>query len=287
MLRLAVLGNDRDVEEYLKLAPRMRAASMARLTDVMELDRQGFDAVVLCPRDSQEADWRFVAARGHHLFLVKPPSTAELVTELLAECQTQDVCLMVGSSRYLPAVGAIKQSLVSGELGNLGLIRMHHWQPHLTDLLAEIDLAIWMFQTMPTEIYALAENESNKRSRYFQLHLGFPGGGMVLIDGATLPTSTKKYFSLSVIGATGAAYADDHHNQQLLFRGEQPISLTTGEGEVARLAELQEFVDALNQQRTPLVTGVDALQACLVFEAAHESVGRGTAARLVGDHYEC
>ena len=48
----------------------------------------------------------------------------------------------------------------------------------------------------------------------------FPEGGMALIDcSRALQPSCDPYFSLTVIGSTGAAYADDHHNTNLLYKG--------------------------------------------------------------------
>jgi predicted dehydrogenase len=104
------------------------------------------------------------------------------------------------------------------------------------------------------------------------LHLGFAGGGMAVIDYAeTLPPGDG-YFSLSLIGSTGAAYADDHHNMQLLYGGGHPSALHTGEADLSALAQLQEFLNAVEQNREPLITGADGLRAVEVAEAAAVSL---------------
>jgi predicted dehydrogenase len=115
-----------------------------------------------------------------------------------------------------------------------------------------------------------------------QLHLGFPDGGMAVIDySRTLPHGDG-YFSLSMIGSAGAAYADDHHNTQLLFGGGHPSALVTGHGDKALLSQLQEFIDAVEQNRESLITGAAALAALEVSEAAAESIASGQAVNLAG-----
>lgn len=190
------------------------------------------------------------------------------------------------SDRFLPSPQTIKQALEAGQLGDPGLLRLHRWKLG-ADAVIDIDLAIWLFQAMPTQVYAV----TREAGAYFQVHLGFPAGGMAVID-SHQAASAEAYFSMSLIGSSGAAYADDHHNQQLLFRRESTQALKTGDsriargGEVARLAQLQEFANAIHEQREPAVTGEDARRAALVSEAAWQSIEHRRAARLLGEHYE-
>ena len=65
-----------------------------------------------------------------------------------------------------------------------------------------------------------------------------------IVYAETLPEGDG-YFSLSLIGSAGAAYADDHHNTQLLYAGGHAAALKTGESEFEELAQLQEFVNAI------------------------------------------
>ncbi len=155
-------------------------------------------------------------------------------------------------------------------------------------LTREIDLACWLFGQHPTEVYALGRQPPRPRLEgpdYVQLHLGFPGNGMALIDGArTLPPGDS-YFSLSLIGSAGAAYADDHHNTQLLFGRGHPAGLITGQGDGHVLAEMQEFLAAIEQGREPSVSGADGLRAMQVAMAAASSIATGRASRWDGKYY--
>ena len=117
--------------------------------------------------------------------------------------------------------------LRSRKLGEPGLLRVHRWRQAETEthilsksstaalLFGDIDLALRIFGETPTEIYAIGRDDH----AYVQVHLGFSNGGMAILDFARGLPSGQGYNSVSLIGSTGAAYADDHHNSHLLFTG--------------------------------------------------------------------
>ena len=291
MIRIALLGDGHAVSEYLALAPRLRGASLTTIADIGELDGDVFDAVVIGSHEACEDKCRFAAAHGKHILLATPLASLTEAFALVRECDRRDVLLMAGYlDRFLPSLRTMKQSLDAGQLGDPGLIRIHRWQSQAgraLDMSTDIDLALWMFQSLPSEVYAVERRRVDDAVTYLQIHLGFAAGGMGLIDITNAHASTDGYFSLSLIGSSGAAYADDHHNQQLLFLGDHPVALKTGEGNAARLTQLQEFVDCMSGQRAPAVGETDARAALLVCEAARQSIASGQTARLTGDRYEC
>jgi predicted dehydrogenase len=273
-----------------------------------------FDAVVVRGPGPATAICTKAAAAGKQILIDGP--LAESVShaqELVAACGVRVRLMVGGQLRFLPSVRAVKEAQDAGRLGAPGLVRIHRWQPagegaapdkspasadRLADVLLrmtpEIDLACWLFGRRPASIYA-ARSRSRETSGglnsdefsyadYVQLHLGFPGGGMALIDHATLPPGAA-YFSLSLIGSTGAAYSDDHHNMQVLYGGGQPAAIPTGQGDAALLAELQEFVSAVEAGREPLVTAADALAALQVAAAAAVSLAAREALRGDGERY--
>jgi predicted dehydrogenase len=166
----------------------------------------------------------------------------------------------------MPRVRAVKDSLDRRQLGEPGLLRIHRWVAAREDdlgllpwLAREIDLALWLLGE-PVAAHAAA------RPGYAQLHLGFAGGGMALIDGCRALPAGQGYFSLSLIGSTGAAYADDHHDMQLLFAGGDATALLTGQGDAELLAMCQALVSALEQGRQPPVSAGDAVRALRLAE---------------------
>jgi myo-inositol 2-dehydrogenase/D-chiro-inositol 1-dehydrogenase len=294
MIRLALIGDTARTAPYLRAAERLRGGRIAVVADSLDTllaeQHDAFDALVLCSADQPLAALiRRAAEAGKHI--LADGTLAESVGEvkrLLADCA--GVRLMVGmSARFLPSLRAVKEALDSGRLGEPGLLRIHHWEPHgpggvLPRLTREADLACWLFGRHPSEVYAAASPAHPQEPTYVQLHLGFAGGGMALIDRAqTLPPGDS-YFSLSVIGSAGAAYADGHHNTQLLFGGGHPAGLLTGEGDGHVLAQFQEFVAAIGEGREPSPGGADELRATQVILAAARSVATGLSFRWDGEH---
>ena len=229
---------------------------------------------------------------GKHVLVASPLSpSAQTAEDVINACRSANVRLMVSHSlRFMPSQQEVKAALTDGKLGEPGLLRMHRWTESTDQSDADgimmgqtvdgIDLAIWLFDGMPTEVYAVS------RPSYVQVHLGCAGGGMALIDDARTLPSGGEYFSLSLIGSTGAAYADDHHNRNLLFRGGDPSAIETDQGLLHLTAQLQEFAAAIEEQREPAANGADSQAALQVAEAAVASLQSRQALRLIGGTYE-
>ncbi len=193
---------------------------------------------------------------------------------------------IVNLDRYLPSRQLIRQQLDSGKLGEPGLIRLHRWEPAGTGegidpqgqavahrffgwssqglehegaepqglevaLLRDLELVLWFFDKAPNLVYAVEQGAFDPLPHAgVQIHLGFPGRGMALLDHTRCLPAGDGYCSLAVIGAAGAAYADDHQNMQLVFRGGS-LAVRTGEGVMPWSVAVQEFVDAVGQDANP------------------------------------
>lgn len=304
----------RDVQAARSTAQKLGAEIWAEgLEQLLAEHAAALDAVVIhSPTRLHAEHCQRAAAAGKHI-LVQPPlaPSAAAAEQVIAACRTAGVRLMVGEPlRFRSDVQTVKASLASGRLGAAGLVRIHRWEPLSPDsaalakldhgeadangfgqlsLVGETDLAAWLFQGRPTAVYAVgcqpcsAPAESHD---YVQLHLGFPDGGMALVDHAwTLPPGDG-YFSLSVIGSSGAVYADDHHNTHLLFEGGQPSVLPSSAGDSHLAAQLAEFVAAVAENREPNSPGADGLLALQVAEAAAQSLTLGQALTWTGRRYE-
>ncbi|MCH8922892.1 MAG: Gfo/Idh/MocA family oxidoreductase, partial [Planctomycetes bacterium] len=291
ILRIAVIGTEAETGPLITSAERLPGIDCAGVPGDSELD--GFDAVAYCgSHDDDVPAICDVARSGKHLLVdlaaLKTTVEAEAV---IAACGEADVQLMIAQpQRFLPAIQAVRQSLDAGELGEPGLLRIHRWTAEPSGnagqrLLGEIDLANYLFDRPPESIYAVAR-DSGDSPRFVQVHLGFDGGGMALLDVTSELPEGDDYYSLSLIGADGAAYADDHHNMQLIFTGgsaaaarAQPISLHWTE-------PLREFVAAIGKSHMPAIGGEAALSALRVTAAVRHSIRSGSAMHWQGENYE-
>jgi predicted dehydrogenase len=248
-IRLAVC--DRDAARRDRVAARLRGAV------VVPDDPKACDAVMLVGEPARAAEW---LAAGKSVLLVAEPCPPREVAEPLfaaafaAGRATAKQFALVNPDRYLPSRQLVRKQLLTGPLGEPGLVRLHRWEPAAPDrapdpaalpeqLVRDLDVVLWLTALEPDRVYAVGQSDA--AGRYVQVHLGFPGGTAALLDfDGRLPVGDG-YQSLSVIAQSGAAYADDHQNAQLLYRGGQPRAVRTEEraGQLAAVA--QEFVDTL------------------------------------------
>ena len=315
--KLALIGGGGIAASYTTVAPRLPNAAFVAVVDpqpdraqaaadslgalitansldeLIEGRADAFDAVVIPESNHSRSSLALQAAEaGKHVLTASPLApSVEDAEKVVDACQSADVRLMASSSlRFMPSQKAVKNALADGKLGDPGLLRMHRWSqpsgPNSADDIVlggsvnGIELAIWLFDGMPTEVYAVG------RPGYAQVHLGFPDGGMALIDDARTLPSGDGYLSLSLIGSTGAAYADDHHNRNLVFQGGDPSAIDTGQGSAALTAQLEEFVTAVEEGRDPAASGAENRTALQVAEAAVTSLQSHQALRLNGGSYE-
>ena len=275
------------------------AACAGTLDELLNGAAETFDAVIITsPPESHATLVQRAAQAGKHA-LVEPPlaPTADEAQQLAAAGRAAGVRLMLAHpARFQADHRAVKESLDDGELGRPGLLRIHQWfaatdgsERSAHAGLAALDLALWMFGSLPTHVYAVArptQTTDLAAAEYVQVHLGFASGGMALIDLAhTLPTGDG-YDSLTLIGSLGAAYADTHHNVQLLYGGGHAQAVRTGPDESVAALVLAEFAAAIAEQREPAVTGADGHAALLVAAAVESSLATATTMTLTEGRYE-
>jgi predicted dehydrogenase len=293
VIRLALIGQAKAAESYGAIRTRLHRAAWAAFAPLTVSDGQAgqalgqamtaaspeslfaehandFDAVVIEAGPGQAASLAKAAAA-----IGKPALAGPLPADIAALGQADTLLMPAHAWRFLPSIQAVKRSLDAGKLGEPGLLRIHRWLPpgappeSLTErILPDADLACWMFGGAPEKVWTL---QPAANPDYIQFHLGFANDGMAMIDVAGSLPAGGDYFSLSMIGSTGAAYADDHHNMNLLYSGGQPSALRASQGRADLAGQLQEFVDAIGEQRPAAVTLEDATRTIAVTEQIIES----------------
>lgn len=226
---------------------------------------------------------------GKHVLFDAPEALGIADCRALSEAaSTSGVVVMPAHAwRFVPSVATVQASVASGKLGDPGLLRVHRWKAEAGDdcirrmAFADLDLAAWIFGGCPQTLYVI------RREGYVQWHLGFVGDGMALIDHATARSSGMDYESLTMIGSRGTAYADDHHNMNLLFANDHANAVRTSQASVHLVDMLKEFFGAIEQKREPAVRLADAEKVLKVMDSVVDVSSPGSAQfQLVEGTYE-
>ena len=291
MFRLAVVADNRSDDWCYRLAARFADVAIEKFVENLsgtvsdsaeaiaeQLSR--FDAVWVSSSKHSSQISPVAAQAGKHLIVDSRValSAANLDTLQDAVAAGGAQCVIASSLRYLPGIQVVKEQLDSGNLGEPGLLRIHHWHAWEHDrdssakslpaeLSDQIDLGCWLFDGMPTHVYARRQSLD-----YVQLHLGFPNGGMALIDAWRSKQTGPGYFSLSLIGSSGAAYADDHHNMQLMFHDGPITALRTEQEHLAAKNQIEDLLAAVQEQREANRSFDRARQLLNVVAAVQESL---------------
>jgi predicted dehydrogenase len=272
-IRLALVGPLGDVVIRVEAVRRMKGVQVALTADSVEAALRGdveFDAAVV----QSFGDAHRAVLSGKHVLVDAPVAESiEQAQSLLDASKKTGVVLAVGRLPvHTPAIQTIMNQLTSGKLGAPGLLRVHRWTSHDDQSLAartfgDIAQAIEIFGSQPTHLYAIGRVNCS----YLQIHFGFPHGGMAVFDYTGQLPDGPGYDSLALIGSTGAAYADDHHNAQLLFAGKNPTALISDSGN-SRFHELQAFVQQIADFERPPKDCVMILTVHRVIDGVRRSI---------------
>ncbi len=172
--------------------------------------------------------------------------------------------------RFSPQAQSIRASLDDGQLGNPGLLRLHHWHPGaitMDEQIAAVDLALWLFDATPDATHCAASSGSRL------IHLGFPSGGMAMIDFSNTLPEGDAYHSLSLIGSQGAAYADDHRDRNLVFSGGSAKAELPGSRNNYIQPMVENFLVKVCAGQAPENANNDYLAARQIVDAAGDTPG--------------
>ena len=271
-------------------ASRLHRTTIAQFDYIAQFTGQApeSDLVVLSASHDPKIVLDLLAAKLHVLLVADRVPSRVVLESLYAATGVQ--LAVVNPDRYLPSRQLIRRQ-VGTTLGEPGLIRSHRWIPistlnesEFTDLLLrDLDSTLWLAGRLPDRVFALESKDDGSLGRYLQVHLGFPGGGMALLDLTNRLPPGDGYASLSVIAATGAAYADDHHNMQLVYRGNRPQALRTDEQSRQYAAMAQEAIDGITLKRDCSSGLTDWRNAWNVADAVERSIKTGQAVAPGGD----
>lgn len=291
---------DRDEERARYWA---RKNGIPHYKDKDQLIGQGVDAAVVC------------SETVHHLEDVQTLATAKIPVlcekplgvnhrdsaAIVRVCQTNDVHLMTAfPARFAPTVKQVRTMAGGGELGRIrafsgmnqsiiptsdgswfaepalsggGAIMDH--VVHLADIFS------WILGSQPTEVYSVANRIIQSQVVAVEtsalLLLTYPGGVFASIDCSwnrpeTYPTWGD--LSFSIIGDAGSLEIEPMRQRLIQYGGQLPYSWIQWGWNTNELL-VNEFLEAISEDRTPIVTGLDGYNATAVALAALESVKTG------------
>ncbi len=293
MIRLAVHGAE---TRWQAVSARLRGGLIGDTPGANDSD----DAVLfVSPGPDETPLIERAITHGKHTLIILPTKLSAASLRGFAATATQAGVqfAVFNPDRYLPSRQLIRQQLDAKKLGRPGLVRMYRWessveessngnrQPLPAAFSLDLDLALWLVGLSPNVVFATEARPaaaSGIPGRTIQVHLGFPSGPMAMLACSSALPPGDDYRSLSVIGSSGAAYADDHQNMQLIYRGRHPQAIRAEEGIRQWVNIAQDFVDALSSTRDLSSSFLDWQRAAVVAEAVEQSLASGQAISVEG-----
>jgi UDP-N-acetylglucosamine 3-dehydrogenase len=290
---------DVDHQKAEGVAIRYGAHAYTDYREMLELEQPEAVSIVV-PTALHEEVASAAMESGAHVLVEKPISASLEEGLRLIECsQKYNRQLMVGHIvRFNPAIHALKQKLQSGDLGRIFQIacrRVGPFPPRIRDVGVVIDLAphdldLMRYLTGLEPLRVFAETERRIHTEHEDLVLGllrFPDGvtGYLEINWLT-PTKAREIF---VLGERGMFKVDDLTQDLYFFENAQANGISwsaletlkgVSEGSMIRFAiqryeplkaELQAFLECINQGSPPPVSGEDGLAALNLALALVES----------------
>jgi predicted dehydrogenase len=251
-----------------------------------------------------------LAQAGVHLLVEKPLSSSlEGVADLIATCKAHNSALMIGYNlRFSPSLESFRKLLSEGIIGELLSVRcevgqyLPSWRPEsdyrkgvsakkelgggaLLELSHEIDYLRWIFGEVEWIRATLSQQSELEIDVEDSAHLTmgfFPNsGGRQLVGTLNLDLIRHDHTrTCTVIGETGTLRWNGLTGEVELFEEGAPrwkkLYGHPPQRDETYRAEWQDFVDSIQDNRIPFVTGDDGLRVLEIIEAARMSANMGT-----------
>lgn len=282
------------------LEPAIRTYKAQSYTDCVQmLDEEKLDLVSVAVPTRFHREIAIAAiTRGLHVFIEKPISMSVVEGQEIIDCaHSQGVKLAVGHiERFNPAVIELRKQLDAGNLGRIFQIharRVGPFPPRVEDVGVVIDLATHELNVLEylvgsPVVSVYAETESEIHAKHEDLLTGilkFGDGTVGILDVNWLtPTKIRE---LSLIGEKGM-FSVNYLTQDLFFYENDYLNgnweglaiMGVSEGRKIRhnikrkeplRAELESFVEAVENDTAPQIGGEEALRAVYLAQRLLES----------------
>lgn len=269
------------------------------------LDEVAIDAVIICSNNKEHHPIAIeCASRGKHILCEKPLApTVELSQEIIEAARQSGITLMTAFPvRFSASIHETRNLLQSEALGKIigGACSNHGKMPGgwfvnkelsgggavIDHTVHVVDVLRWMMDDEVESVYAEKATKIHQDLQVEdigQLVLKFRKGAVISLD-----TSWSRPKSYSIWGDVKIALKGTKGNSTLncfpqqinhfddVAMGHSGYNM----GDDLDQLMVQEFIDAVLEKRTPLVTGEDGLKAVEVALAAYKSAESGTTVTL-------
>jgi len=252
-------------------------------TDIDDfLSESDVDAVVIAtPTETHAKVALSVLQYGKHALIEKPmAATVSQAEAILAEASAKGVLLTVGFiERFNPAIMEAKKIMKKGEIGHPILMssrRVSSWPGRIGDVgvvkdlaIHEIDMARYIFEKDPIEVYASIGKLNNKSFEdYANIMLLFNKGETAFIEANWItPHKVRKLTLTGTIGLLTIDYITQNveiennmENRRPYIDYQEPLVL-----------ELSHFISCIINGQDLLVNGEDGVKALQIADAALNS----------------
>ncbi len=304
---------DSDPQRAKVIAERHKIDALSSIDEL--LTRDDIDAVSVCLPSGSHADAAVQALdAGKHVLIEKPIditlAAADRVIE--AEKRSGKTVTVISQRRFQPAPRRVHDAVVAGSLGRVtsGIVESTFWRSQeyydsggwrgtwsqdgggalMNQGVHAVDLLIWMLGK-PVEVTAFGDMLAHERIEVedtVAATVRFESGAIGTIT-ATTAAYPGRTVRLLVNGDRGLALIERERLEYLHTMDGEPaggadsanhVDVAEMEGltldvDGAHLAQYRDFVDAVQNNRTPQVTTADGRRALGLVLGVYESVRRG------------
>lgn len=317
MRRIAIIGAGARAEAYVRALQeipdagvtwiadpqRDRAELLARtagatpsIVDEEAIAAQNVDLVVVAaPTEFHREIVELAARHGKHVLCEAPIATTPAdARAMIAACDSSGVRLMVGhSSRFAPEYARVKAALDDGVLGQIGVVRTSRVGPGddngaasaVEIMIDDLDVLRWWFGDV-TRVFALNARTAPNGSHgnYLQAVMRFENGVIAHVEASRAHAVFRT--TVEIAGEHGVLTFDS--DESATFRLDTPAHHGDARSvdrfgpwmERARHAQIQHFMDRLDDGAPFTVSGEDGLRAVELSLAVARSAESGQPVRF-------
>jgi len=254
-------------------------------TDYKELIKEDLDAVnIVVPTTLHKKVAIDVINRGINTFIEKPiTNTLDSANLIINSAKRKKVKLQIGHiERFNSSISKLKELIEKNELGevvSLSAKRVGPYNPRIRDVgiildlgAHDIDVITHLYNQRPKSVFTNAGKTIHSKEDRAIIVLNFKNhkSGIVETNWFT-PHKTR---TLTAVGTKGIAYVDYIEQSLRIYNHEWVKDVKIEKKEPLRL-ELESFVNCIENNKIPTVTGEDAKQVLEIAIAATKSAKSG------------